>query len=97
MGKPGRRQACHPAFGGRRNRPKQNILVGRGKEIKRDALSSGERKGLSPNLTGAMVAALARGGLRDTPGGDRHLLGELQNFHPAEVPWNGAPQRVIVP
>ena len=44
------------------NRPKQNILVGRGKEIKRDALSSGERKGLSPNPVGAMAAALAHRG-----------------------------------
>ena len=51
-----------PPQGGRGNRPKQNILVGRGKETNRDALSSGERKGLSPNLTGAMAAALARGG-----------------------------------
>ena len=55
--------ARHPALkGGRGNRAKQNLLVARGKEINRDAPSSGERKGLSPNRGGAMAAALATAG-----------------------------------
>jgi len=36
---------------GNGNLPNGNILVGRGKEINRDSLSSGEPKGNSPNRT----------------------------------------------
>ncbi len=73
------------------NGAKQNILVAPGKEINRDALSSGERTGQSLNPAGAMAAALARGGSWDASGGVRRLLGELQNSRLAEVRWNAAP------
>ena len=47
MGLPGRLHRPLPA--GSANPPKGNIRVGGGKEINRDSLSSGERKGRSPN------------------------------------------------
>ena len=92
MGKPaGPYSPASRPCGGRGHRAKQNLLVARGKEINRDAPSSGERKGLSPNRGGVMAAALATAGLWDLSGGVRRLLGELQNPSLAEVPWNGAP------
>ena len=61
-GNPAGDKPAIPPFGREGNRPKQNLLVGRGKEINRDAPSSGERKGQSLNPVGAMAAALAHRG-----------------------------------
>ncbi len=58
-GNPAGAKPVIPPFGGRQNGTKQNILVVPGKEINRDALSSGERTGQSLNPVGAMVAAVA--------------------------------------
>ena len=48
MGQPGRLKACHPAKR-EANEGNWNILVPLGRENKNDSLSSGERKGKSPN------------------------------------------------
>ena len=68
------------------NPPNGNILVGGGKETKRDSLSRGDRKGDSLNQ-------IHQGNLMEMWGyrPSRLLLKEV------EVAWNGPPKRVIAP
>jgi len=73
------------------NPPNGNILVGGGREINRDPLSRGDRKGDSPNQT-----------RRRRAGGDVGLQGPRLGVRPpagrhqvAEVGWKAPPQRVI--
>ena len=66
---------------------------------KRDySLSSGERKGRSPNRTSSVVLGPMLGrGCKAQVEGTQGTLGKLQTDSSAEGPWKGPPQRVRAP
>ena len=72
-------------------------LSSRRRRNRRDALSSGERKGWSLNLLRVKPAGVARRGLRGQSGTCRSGIGKLQTFSVAERCWESRSKRVKAP